>query len=162
LSFDKVESKKVQQTHYRPRQALRVPGVWSSQISRQSVQGGGKFVSPTHRLTLLSGNIPGTQPQGHSAAGMIMSKKKSSDTIGNGNRDLPTCSAVPQPYALPRAPDVESGANKTVRNINLQAPCVLYIGQAFRYAPENAFYIFNQQCCRPPAGNIVGALYHKL
>jgi len=29
-------------------------------------------------------------------------------------------------------------------NINLQAPCVLYIGQAFRYPPENPFYIFNQ------------------
>ena len=29
--------------------------------------------------------------------------------------------------------------------LNLQAPCVLYIGQAFRYSPENAFYIFNQQ-----------------
>ena len=28
---------------------------------------------------------------------------------------------------------------------NLQAPCVLCIGQAFRYSPENAFYIFNQQ-----------------
>jgi len=23
--------------------------------------------------------------------------------------------------------------------------CVLYIGQAFRYSPENAFYLFNQQ-----------------
>ena len=29
--------------------------------------------------------------------------------------------------------------------INFQAPCVLYIGQAFRYSPENVFYIFNQQ-----------------
>ena len=30
---------------------------------------------------------------------------------------------------------------------NLQAPCVLYIGQAFRFSPENVFYIlvFNQQ-----------------
>jgi len=28
---------------------------------------------------------------------------------------------------------------------NLQAPCVLYIGQAFRYSQENASYIFNQQ-----------------
>jgi len=28
---------------------------------------------------------------------------------------------------------------------NLQATCVLYIGQVFRYSPENAFYIFNQQ-----------------
>ena len=30
-------------------------------------------------------------------------------------------------------------------SINLQAPCIFYIGQAFRYTPENAFYIFNQQ-----------------
>ena len=29
--------------------------------------------------------------------------------------------------------------------INLYAPRFLYIGQAFRYSPENAFYIFNQQ-----------------
>ena len=33
-----------------------------------------------------------------------MSMKNSSDTIGNRNRDLPTCSAVPQPTALRRAP----------------------------------------------------------
>ena len=30
--------------------------------------------------------------------------KNSNDTIGNRNRDLPTCSAVPQPIAPPRAP----------------------------------------------------------
>ena len=29
--------------------------------------------------------------------------KNSSDTIGNRNRDLQTCSGVPQPTALPRA-----------------------------------------------------------
>ena len=29
--------------------------------------------------------------------------------------------------------------------LNFQAPCVLYIGQAFRYSPVNAFYIFNLQ-----------------
>ena len=29
--------------------------------------------------------------------------------------------------------------------INLEAQCVLFIGQAFHYSPENAFYIFNQQ-----------------
>ena len=28
---------------------------------------------------------------------------------------------------------------------NLQAPCILYIGQAYRYSPEYAFYIFSQQ-----------------
>ena len=33
-----------------------------------------------------------------------MSMKNSSDTIGNRTRDLPACSAVPQPTALPRAP----------------------------------------------------------
>jgi len=57
------------------------------------------------------GNIPGThfcwrlsRPQGHSAAGRIMSTKNSSDTIGNRTRDLPACSAVVQPPAPPRAP----------------------------------------------------------
>ena len=57
------------------------------------------------------GNIPGThlcyrlgRPQGHSAAGRIMSMKNSYDTIGNRTRDLPTCSAVPQPTAPPRTP----------------------------------------------------------
>jgi len=30
--------------------------------------------------------------------------KKSNDTIGNRTRDLPACSTVPQPTALPRAP----------------------------------------------------------
>ena len=29
--------------------------------------------------------------------------------------------------------------------LNLWAPYVVYMGQAFRYSPENAFYIFNQQ-----------------
>ena len=33
-----------------------------------------------------------------------MSMKNSNDTIGNRTRDLSTCSAVPQPSALPRAP----------------------------------------------------------
>ena len=31
------------------------------------------------------------------------------------------------------------------RSVNLYAPCVLSIGQAFRYSPEKAFYIFNPQ-----------------
>ena len=33
-----------------------------------------------------------------------MSMKNSSDTIGNRTRDLPACSAVPQPTVPPRAP----------------------------------------------------------
>ena len=35
--------------------------------------------------------------------------------------------------------------NSIILRFNLQAPCVLCIGQAFRYSPENALCIFNQQ-----------------
>ena len=30
-------------------------------------------------------------------------------------------------------------------HFNLQATCILHIGQAYRYSPEYAFYIFSQQ-----------------
>jgi len=44
-----------------------------------------------------------------------MSIKNSNDTIGNRARDLPTCSAVPQPTALPRAP----GNKVSLSNLSL-------------------------------------------
>jgi hypothetical protein len=73
---------------------------------KQSALEDGKIVSPTHRPPLPPGNIPGTyfcwrlsQPLGRSAAGRIMSMKNFNDTMGNRTRDLPACSAVPQPTA---------------------------------------------------------------
>ena len=53
-----------------------------------------------------------SQPQGHSAAGKIMSMKNSSDTIGNQTRDLPACSAMSQSTLPPLAPKINIRTNK--------------------------------------------------
>jgi hypothetical protein len=93
---------KVKQSHFKLQQSLRVPGGEGTQILRQSAHESGKVVSPKHRPPLPLGNIPVThlcqrlsRPQGHSAAGRIMSMKN--DNIRNRSRDIPVCSAVPQP-----------------------------------------------------------------
>jgi len=42
-----------------------------------------------------------------------MPMKNSSDTIENRNRNLPSCSTVPQPPALPRIPTSECKSDKS-------------------------------------------------
>ena len=56
--------------------------------------------SGTHFCEILS------QPQDYNVAWRIMPMKNSNDTNGNRTRDLPACSAVPQPTTPPRAPSL--------------------------------------------------------
>jgi len=53
-------TKKVNQFHYRPGEALSFPGGSGSQNSRQSAHEAGKVVSPRQRPPIPPGNIPGT------------------------------------------------------------------------------------------------------
>ena len=63
------------------------------------------------RQPLPPGNILRThfcqrlsRTQGHNVTGSVMSTKNCSETIGNPTRDLPACSAVPQPAAPAHVP----------------------------------------------------------
>jgi len=60
--------------------------------------------------------------QGHSAAGRIMSMKNSNDTIGNRTRNLPACSAVPQPTAPPHLPNPVSDRRGVARRERFVRP----------------------------------------
>jgi len=58
-----------------------------------------------------------------------MSMKNSSDAIGNRTRDLPSCSAVPQPTATPRAPK----PNKNIPSMKIR-----------RHKPNTLPYAFHK------------------
>ena len=88
----------------------RAPGGWGShnfqtidtcRVAKLSALRTGRLYPP--------GNTPGThlcwrmiRPQSHSATGRIKSMKNHNDPVGNRTRDLPACSAVPQPTAPQR------------------------------------------------------------
>jgi len=59
-----------------------------------------------------------------------MSMKNSNDTIGNRNRELPVCSAVPQPTAPSRNPYLEGeyGLEVCLREI---LTCLLHGAESF-------------------------------
>jgi hypothetical protein len=89
------------------RESNPITGLTAPDFKKKSAHQYVKVFSRTYRPPLPIGNIPDTyfcyrlsQPQGHIAAGRAMPIKNSNDTIGNRNRDLPACSAVPQPTAL--------------------------------------------------------------
>ena len=88
-------------------------------VVRLSALRNGRFYPQEIFLVLISVRKL-SQPQGHSAAGRIMSMKNSNDTIGNRTRDLPTCSAVPQSTALPAAcPQIVRYVKKIIQCSNI-------------------------------------------
>ena len=63
--------------------------------------------------------------------------KNTNDTFGNRTRDLPTCSAVPQPTTLPRASDYVNYVNEKFQTPSGIEPVVRYLKPtALRRAPS--------------------------
>jgi len=54
--------------------------------------------------------------------------KNSNDTIGNRTRDLPACSALPQPTASPRASIVYCVFNNIKVNGGRKVTCAVHVG----------------------------------
>jgi hypothetical protein len=108
--IDLYDNKRSKQSHYRPGQALKVPGGWGPQISTQSAHESDKVVSSTHGPPLPTGiflvliYVRGwVNPRAIRRPEGFVSMKNSIDTIGNRTRGLRACSAVPQPTVSPAA-----------------------------------------------------------
>jgi hypothetical protein len=107
-----VATSKITISRYRPRVDLGVLRGLSSRISRKSAHKCGKVFSPTHRPSLPIGTIAGTHfcwsfeaTQGPQCdRNNYYNTGKFQYFIGNRTRDIPVCSALPQPTAPPRTP----------------------------------------------------------
>jgi hypothetical protein len=65
--------------------------------------------------------------------------------MGTLHKDLLTFMIIPHSILFRMRNISHKRCRENQNTFNLQAPCVLYIGQTFRYSPQNALYIFNQQ-----------------
>ena len=98
-----------------PGQTLRVPGVWDSQmkgvrLSAQNAFTPSKYSCYTFLLEAESNTV---RPEG------ICQMKNFNDTVGNRTRDLPNCSAVPQPTTPLRLVELYTGKSyhKSIENV---------------------------------------------
>ena len=79
-------------------------------VRLSAVSSGRFYTPPTQEICLVLITVKRlSRPQDHSAAGRIRPTKNSKGAIGNRTRDLPACSAVPQPNGPSCAPDTLCG-----------------------------------------------------
>jgi hypothetical protein len=110
-------TEKVKLSHYRPGQALGVPEVEAPEfldnlhmkVVRLSALRTGRLYPQEGSLVLISVRDL-VDPRATMPPEELSHRKNSSDFIGNRTRDLPVCSAVPQPTAPPRTPNYFSMA----------------------------------------------------
>jgi hypothetical protein len=67
--------------------------------------------------------------------------KNSNDTIGNRTRDLPACSAVPQPTAAPGAPMLRKGCSNTGRQDAVAAEFSAGVSNICDYLVQNLVHV---------------------
>ena len=75
-------------------------------VVRLSALHNGNIYTPGD-ITITQFRYSLSRPALHSVAGRIISMKISKNKIENRTRDVPACSAVPQPNAAPRAPNYQ-------------------------------------------------------
>ena len=76
--------------------------------------------------------------------------KNSNDTIGNRTRDLPTCSAVPQPTAPPRAP---CNGSTDVKSIGCKMEASVHTEWNINYLPRIRNRIISMKNSSDTIGN---------